>query len=52
MEIRELRSFSTAARLRSISRAARELGLGQPTVTTSDEEALLLAVAPVLEAAG
>lgn len=34
MEIRELRSFSTAARLRSISRAARELGLGQPTVTT------------------
>ena len=34
MEIRELRSFSTAARLRSISKAARELGLGQPTVTT------------------
>ena len=34
MEIRELRSFNTAARLRSISRAARELGLGQPTVTT------------------
>ena len=34
MEIRELRSFSTAARMRSISKAARELGLGQPTVTT------------------
>lgn len=34
MEIRELRSFCTAARLRSISRAALELGLGQPTVTT------------------
>lgn len=34
MEIRELRSFCTAARLRSISRAAQELGLGQPTVTT------------------
>lgn len=34
MEIRELRSFCAAARLRSISRAALELGLGQPTVTT------------------
>ncbi len=34
MEIRELRSFCMAARLRSISRAARELDLGQPTVTT------------------
>ena len=34
MEIRELRSFSAAARLHSISKAARELGLGQPTVTT------------------
>ncbi len=34
MELRELRSFCTAARLRSISRAAEQLGLGQPTVTT------------------
>ncbi len=34
MEIRELRSFCTAARLRSISRAAQELAIGQPTVTT------------------
>ena len=34
MEIRELRSFCTAARLRSISRAAEQLGIGQPTVTT------------------
>ena len=34
MELRELRSFCTAARLRSISKAAEELGLGQPTVTT------------------
>lgn len=34
MEIRELRSFCTAARLRSISRAAQELDIGQPTVTT------------------
>lgn len=34
MEIRELRSFCVAARLRSISRAAEELKIGQPTVTT------------------
>ena len=34
MEIRELRSFCTAARLKSISRAAEQLGIGQPTVTT------------------
>ena len=34
MELRELRSFPTAARLRSITRAAEELGMGQPTVTT------------------
>ena len=34
MELRELRSFCVAARLRSISRAAEQLGLGQPTVTT------------------
>lgn len=34
MEIRELRSFCAAARLRSISRAAEELKIGQPTVTT------------------
>ena len=34
MELRELRSFCTAARLRSISRAAEQLGIGQPTVTT------------------
>ena len=34
MELRELRSFCTAARLGSISRAAEELTLGQPTVTT------------------
>lgn len=34
MEIRELRSFCMAARLRSISRAAERLGIGQPTVTT------------------
>ena len=33
MELRQLRSFCAAARLRSISRAADELGLGQPTVT-------------------
>ena len=33
MELRELRSFTTAARLRSISKAAVELGIGQPTVT-------------------
>ena len=34
MELRELRSFTTAARLSSITRAAEELGMGQPTVTT------------------
>jgi len=34
MELRELRSFSTAARFGSISAAAERLGLGQPTVTT------------------
>lgn len=34
MELRELRSFCTAARLRSISRAAEQLGLRQSTVTT------------------
>jgi len=33
MELRELRSFSTAAKLRSISKAAEQLGIGQPTVT-------------------
>jgi len=34
MELRELRSFHTAARLQSISKAAEQLGVGQPTVTT------------------
>ena len=34
MELRELRSFNAAARLRSISRAADFLGIGQPTVST------------------
>lgn len=34
MEIRELRSFAAAARLRSISKAAELLEIGQPTVTT------------------
>ena len=34
MEIRELRSFCAAARRLSISRAAADLGIGQPTVTT------------------
>ena len=34
MELRELRSFCAAARLRSISKAAARLGFGQPTVTT------------------
>ncbi len=33
MELRELRSFCTAVRLRSLTKAAYELGLGQPTVT-------------------
>ena len=34
MDVRELRSFSVAARLRSISRAAEQLEIGQPTVST------------------
>ena len=34
MELRDLKSFVIAARFRSISKAANELGLGQPTVTT------------------
>ena len=34
MELRELRSFCTAARVLSISRAADILEIGQPTVTT------------------
>ena len=34
MELREIVSFYHVARLRSVSRAARRLGLGQPTVTT------------------
>ncbi len=34
MEIRELKSFCDVARLRSISKAADHLDMGQPTVTT------------------
>ena len=34
MELRELRTFCTAARLRSISKAADNLNIGQPTATT------------------
>ena len=34
MDVKELRSFSIAARLRSISRAAELLDVGQPTVST------------------
>ena len=34
MELRQLKSFCTAARLRSISKAAEDLEIGQPTVTT------------------
>lgn len=34
MELRELKSFCIAARVRSISKAADILGIGQPTVTT------------------
>ncbi len=34
MELREIRSFCTAAKLRSVSKAADQLGIGQPTVTT------------------
>ena len=33
MEIRELRSFVTVAQLRSMSKAAEKLMLGQPTVS-------------------
>ena len=33
MELRELRSFWTAARIQSISKAAEQLGIAQPTVT-------------------
>ncbi len=33
MELRELRTFCVAAQLRSISKAADQLGIGQPTVT-------------------
>ena len=34
MELRQLVSFCHVARLRSVTKAARELELGQPTVTT------------------
>lgn len=34
MELRELRSFCAVAKLRSMSKAAEHLGIGQPTVTT------------------
>ncbi len=34
MELKELRTFTTAARLRSISKAAEQLEIGQPTATT------------------
>ena len=34
MELRELRSFIAAARLRSVSKAADHFGVGQPAVTT------------------
>ena len=34
MELRQLVSFYHVARLRSVSKAARTLALGQPTVTT------------------
>ena len=33
MELREMRSFCAAARLRSISKAGNDLGIGQPSVT-------------------
>ena len=33
MELRELRSFITAAKLKSVSKAAERLGIGQPTVS-------------------
>jgi DNA-binding transcriptional LysR family regulator len=34
MELRELRTFSVVAKLRSISKGAEALGIGQPTATT------------------
>ena len=34
MELRELRSFITTAKLRSVSKAAERLGIGQPTAST------------------
>lgn len=34
VELRELRSFCAAAKLRSISKGAEQLGIGQPTMTT------------------
>ena len=34
MELKELRTFATAAKLRSISKAAEQLEIGQPTATT------------------
>ena len=34
MELRELRTFFMVTKLRNMSRAAEELGMGQPTVTT------------------
>lgn len=34
MELRELKTFCTAARFRSISKAADHLGIGQPTAST------------------
>ena len=34
MELRELKSFVVAAKYRSVSKAAKELNIGQPTVTT------------------
>ena len=33
MELRELKSFCTVVKLRSVSKAAAQLGVGQPTVT-------------------
>ena len=33
MEIRELKSFHAVGRLKSVSKAAKQLHLGQPTVT-------------------
>ena len=34
MELKELRSFTAAAKLKSISKAAKQLRMGQPTVST------------------